>query len=70
MAPDPDGGYELHGTRKVRTDGKSVVVTIPPEAVEKSGIEPGEQVMVGSEDDGAVVLIPWSESDIGDELGQ
>lgn len=60
-----DKDTELHGTRKVRKDGSSVMVTIPPGAVERSGIEPGEQVMIGTtEEDDAVVLVPWSEDDI------
>jgi len=58
------GDPEMHETRKVRTDGSSVTVTIPPEAVERSGIETGENVMVSTTEDGPVVLVPWSEGDI------
>ena len=61
---------ELHGTRKVREDGSSVVVTIPKEAVEHSGITVGEQVMVGSQDDGLVAMIPWAEDDIREMLSR
>ncbi|NLV10709.1 hypothetical protein GOC74_12320 [Halomicrobium mukohataei] len=59
-----DSQTEIHETRKVREDGASIVVTIPQAAVERSGIEPGEQVMVGSLEDGAVVLQPWGRVDI------
>jgi len=65
-----DGDIEIHSTRKVREAGNSVVVTIPKDAVERSGIELGEQVMVGSIDDGPVTLIPWSEDDLRSMLDQ
>ncbi|RDZ38759.1 hypothetical protein C5B89_09355 [Haloferax sp. Atlit-47N] len=65
-----DGDIEIHSTRKVREAGNSVVVTIPKDAVERSGIELGEQVMVGSIEDGPVTLIPWSEDDLRSMLDQ
>ncbi len=57
-----------HGTRKVRKGDPTVTVSIPLDAVEHSGIEPGEQVMVGSLEDGEVVLKPWSEEDVREML--
>ncbi|WP_281195817.1 hypothetical protein [Halorubrum sp. F4] len=65
-----DDEMELHDTRKVREDGKSVVVTIPPEAVEHSGIEVGEKVRFGTVEGGEVAMIPWGEDRIRDLLGQ
>lgn len=62
--------FEMHSTRAVRTDGDSVVVTIPPSAVDHSGIEVGENVMVGSEADGTVVLVPWGEEDVEEIIGR
>lgn len=68
MADEDD--FEMHATRKVREDGDSVTVTIPPDAVDHSGIEVGENVMVGSEADGTVVLVPWGEDDIEAMVGR
>lgn len=59
---------DMHGTKTVCEDGFTVTVSIPASAVENSGIEVGEQVMVASEPDGPVVLIPWSEDDIRDRM--
>ncbi|WP_372478918.1 hypothetical protein ACAH01_08720 [Halomicrobium sp. HM KBTZ05] len=59
-----DSQTEIHETRKVREDGASIVVTIPQAAVERSGIELGEQVMVSSFEDGPVVLQPGGRADI------
>ena len=64
-----DEDMKLHDTRKVRQDGNSVVVTIPPEVVAHSGIEIGEDVRFGTIDDGEVALIPWDEEQIEDLLG-
>ncbi len=61
---DPqDAEPERHGERKVRKSGSSVEVTIPPEAVENSGLEPGDSVTVMSMEDGAVVLVPYTLED-------
>ncbi|WP_224268581.1 AbrB/MazE/SpoVT family DNA-binding domain-containing protein [Haloprofundus salinisoli] len=57
-------GTEMHGKATIQEDGSSVVVTLPKEAVEHSGVEIGEQVNIGSTEDGPVVLLPWSEDDI------
>jgi antitoxin component of MazEF toxin-antitoxin module len=65
-----DEEMELHGTRKVREDGNSVVVTIPPEVVERSGIDVGQDVKFGSVKDGEVAMIPWGEDRIREMLGQ
>lgn len=59
-----EGNSELHGTTEVRTDGASIVVELPREAVERSGVTVGETVMVGSIEDGPLSLVPWSEDDI------
>jgi antitoxin component of MazEF toxin-antitoxin module len=63
-----DDEMELHDTRKVREDGGSVVVTIPPEVVERSGIELGEDVRFGTVEGGEVALIPWGEDRIRELL--
>ncbi|AVP39965.1 hypothetical protein HOV17_gp02 [Halorubrum pleomorphic virus 9] len=63
-----DDTVDLSQTRKVRESGSSVAVTIPPAVVEKSGIEPGEQVLFTCEEDGGVTMIPWSEDDIRDAM--
>ena len=59
----------MHGTRKLREDSGSAVVTLPPEAVEGSGLKIGENVMVMTvEGEDSVLLLPWLEEDIRDMI--
>jgi len=61
---------EWHGTRKVREDGSSVVVTIPKEAIEASEVVVGEDVRVGTESEfDGIMLLPWSDAALSEMLG-
>jgi antitoxin component of MazEF toxin-antitoxin module len=56
----------LAAPRKVRREGDRVVVSLPEEAVEGSGLTVGEETMVGYKEDGSVVLVPWGREDVKD----
>jgi antitoxin component of MazEF toxin-antitoxin module len=49
----------------VRTDGDSIVVTLPPSAIEDSRIEEGGQVKVATVE-GNIMLLPWELDDIAE----
>lgn len=54
----------LVAPRKVRREGDRVVVSIPEEAVEGSGLTVDEETMVAYEEGGPVVLVPWGREDV------
>lgn len=56
----------LAAPRKVRRDGDTVVVTLPEEALEGSGLTVGEETMVAFKEEGSVVLVPWGREDVKD----
>lgn len=65
-----DGPANMHGTRPVREADGDAVITLPEEALEASGLEIGDDAMIGTVDgEDTVVLIPWDEAALLDELG-
>lgn len=56
----------LAAPRMVRRDGDRVVVSLPADAVERSGLTVDEETMVAYRDDGPVVLLPWGREDVKD----
>jgi antitoxin component of MazEF toxin-antitoxin module len=54
----------LAAPRKVRREGDRIVVSLPEEAVEGSGLTVGEETMVAYKEDGSVVLVPWGREDV------
>jgi hypothetical protein len=54
----------LVAPRKVRREGDRVVVSLPEEALEGSGLELDEETMIAYEEDGPVVLVPWARDDV------
>lgn len=56
----------LAAPRKVRREGDRYVVSLPAEAVERSGLTVDEETMVAYKEDGSVVLVPWGREDVKD----
>jgi antitoxin component of MazEF toxin-antitoxin module len=54
----------LAAPRTVRREGDRVVVSLPADAVERSGLTVDEETMVACRDDGPVVLVPWGREDV------
>jgi antitoxin component of MazEF toxin-antitoxin module len=54
----------LAAPRKVRREGDRIIVSLPEEAVEGSGLTVGEETMVAYKEDGSVVLVPWGREDV------
>lgn len=59
-----DDETELAAPRKVQRDGDRVLVSLPEEAVENSGLTVGDETMVAYKQDGPVVLMPWARDDV------
>jgi len=53
---DPDAG-EISGVRKLRSSGDSIVISIPPEVLEMSGLEVEEHYKVKSTFEGGEIVI-------------
>lgn len=65
-----DGPANMHGTRPVREADGDAVITLPEEALEASGLSVGDDAMIGTVDgEDTVVLIPWDEEALLEELG-
>lgn len=54
----------LAAARMVRREGDRVVVSLPSDAVEGSGLTVEEETMVAYKSDGPVVLLPWGREDV------
>lgn len=61
-----DDETELAAPRIVQRDGDRVLVSLPEEAVENSGLTVGDETMVAYREDGPVVLVPWAREDVVD----
>lgn len=59
-----DDEIELAAPRKVQRDGDRVLVSLPAEAVENSGLTVDDETMVAYREDGPVVLLPWARDDV------
>jgi len=71
MSDDDGGPASMHGTRRVREeeDG-TAVISLPEAALEASGLAVGDEAMIGTVDgEDTVVLIPWDEEALLEELG-
>lgn len=67
---DEADDVELHDTRVAsEEESGAVTVRIPKEAIERAGITPGQQVMVGSSSE-AVSIIPWDEEEIREAISR
>ncbi|MCU4743440.1 AbrB/MazE/SpoVT family DNA-binding domain-containing protein [Natronoglomus mannanivorans] len=59
---DPDA-KEVSGVRKLRRSGDSYVISIPPEVLDMSGLEPGEHYKVAAPFEGGEITISPKESE-------
>ncbi|WP_157972451.1 hypothetical protein [Saliphagus sp. LR7] len=57
---DPDA-EEVSGVRKLRKSGDSYVISIPPEVLETSGLDPGEHYKVATSFEGGSITISLAE---------
>mgnify|MGYP006278384135 FL=1 len=60
MASEPT----LHGGGEVVDTDEGPMVSISEEALEDSGVEIGEKVLVATHDGGEITLIPWTKAKI------
>lgn len=63
---DPDAG-EVSGVRKLRRSGDSLVISIPPEVLDMSGLEAGERYEVVAPFEGGEVTIRPPDAESAEE---